>query len=129
MSHVLTRAVWLQRRGWLLSRMLLMPDEMRPWMADALQLAGIPREQLLLYREDENLRLRDAWLFSAFDHPGAQLIREVREHAWQATGIEPDQIADAPERFLFVRRPRAPPGYLLTYKPLLAIAMEEGFGV
>jgi capsular polysaccharide biosynthesis protein len=57
MSHVLTRAVWLQRRGWLQRRKLLMPAEMRPWMADALQLAGIAREQLLLYREDENLRL------------------------------------------------------------------------
>ena len=127
MSHVLTRAVWLQRRGWLQRRKLLMPAEMRPWMADALQLAGIPREQLLLYKEDENLRLGDAWLLSAFDHSSAQLIRDVREHAWRATGIEPDQIVDAPERFLFVRRPAHSSRLPFDLQALLAIATEEGF--
>jgi capsular polysaccharide biosynthesis protein len=127
MSHVLTRAVWLQRCGWLQRRKLLMPAEMRPWMADALQLAGITREQLLLYSEDENLRLGDAWLLSAFDYPSAQLIREVREHAWRATGIEPNQIADAPERFLFVRRPARSSRLPFDLQTLLAIAVEEGF--
>src|SRR5262245_19110402 len=127
MTHILTRTVWLQRRGWLLRRKLLMPAEMRPWMADALQLAGISREQLLLYKEDENLRLEDVRLLSAFDHPSAHLIREVREQAWRATGIEPDQIADAPERFLFVRRSARSSRLPFDLQALLAIAREEGF--
>ena len=127
MTHVLTRAVWLKRRGWLHRRKLLMPAEMRPWMTDALQLAGIGREQLLLYNEEENLRLEDARLLSTFDHPSAHLIRELREHAWRAIGIKPDQIADAPKKCLFVRRSARSSRVPFDLQALLAIAREEGF--
>ena len=48
MVFQLTRAVWAWRQGWLDERRLLIATASRPWMFEALRLAGIPESRWLL---------------------------------------------------------------------------------
>ena len=124
MTHQLTRAVWARRKGWLAERRLLIPADSRPWMFEALRLAGIPEGRCLLQPRERTLRLRDAWLVSAFEHPGATLLRATRELLWGGAEVSE---GGAPERLVFLNRPAGARRPVFDGERLLAVVRAAGF--
>jgi hypothetical protein len=122
--HQLTRAVWALKEGWLDERRLLVAAASRPWMFEALRLAGIPDERMLLQPPDVTFRLQDAWLVSAFEHPGAALIRTLHRQMWDRAGVDPDA---SPTRRVFLTRPLGVKAPAYAAAALLKIVEAAGF--
>jgi hypothetical protein len=126
MTHQLTRAVWAAAEGWLDRRRLLVPAESRAWMFEALRLAGIGEDRWLLQPPGRTLRLRDAWLVSAFEYPGAALLRATRERLWRGAAAS---RSAPPTRLVFLDRPRGARRGVFEARRLLAQVRAAGFEV
>ena len=124
MVFQLTRAVWAWRQGWLDDRRLLIATASRPWMFEALRLAGIPESRWLLQPPGRSFRLRNAWLVSGFEHPGAALVRAAREQLWRGAGIGG---AQSPNRLVFLGRPEGSRRPVFALRELLSVVQAAGF--
>lgn len=103
MVLTLARLHWAASQGLLQGRRVLLPAELSSWMFQSLQDAGIPREAMRLYRQDEALELDDALLLSPQEWASAAQIESLRCTLWHAAGLNPEAPPSA-HRLLYLTR-------------------------
>ena len=104
MLLLLTRIEAVRARGLLLGgRKLLLPRELSGWMRSSLADLGLGDEHLLLYGQDEDLRLTDALVVSPLDYACPSLVEGLRQAMWRRAGLEPS-APPAAERLLYISR-------------------------
>jgi hypothetical protein len=125
--ETVSRLAFAEDAGLIGTRRVLVPRDARPWMLQALALAGIGADRLRPYGMDDDLHLVDACVLSSVDFPSRSLLTSLRERFWRAAGVAPP-TASAGGRWLFLSRPGDDQREVLDLD-LERMAREAGFEV
>jgi capsular polysaccharide biosynthesis protein len=102
--ETVSRLAWADHHGLIGTRRVLVPEGARPWMQQALALAGIGPDRQRAYAMADDLHLVDACVLSSVDFSSRSLLTAIRERFWQAAGVAPP-TASPGGRWLFLSRP------------------------
>lgn len=121
----LSRIAFALDRGLLEDRALVLPEGLRSWMIDSLDLIGLPADRRLFVPVDRLTRFSDATLLGSIEHPSAATLAALRRRI-----LGPGAAAKAPPPdgpFYFLSRRTRNLRKMLNEDEIEAIAVEMGF--
>lgn len=121
----LSRIALALEQGLLDSRVLVLPEGLRPWMLESLDLIGLPQDRRLFVPTDRLTRFSDAMLLGSIEHPSAATLAALRRRV-----LGPGAEAKAPPPdgpFYFLSRRTRNLRKMLNEDEIEAIAVAMGF--
>lgn len=126
--EAVSRLAFADRAGLIGTRRVLVPADARPWMEQALDLAGIGADRRLGYGPNDDLHLVDACVLSSVDFSSRSLLAATRERFWQAAGVAPPPARPG-GRWLFLTRRGHANRQLLNLDVVEQLATDAGFEI